>query len=120
MTGNELIESLVLSLNSMDAPLFSSLLADNVVVEHVSTGNRLEGKETVDGWFQMMLAHTSENDVKVVRVSVDGSTIWAERIDRHLIDGEWHEIPIMGVIEFDSAGKITLMRDYFDSRLALS
>jgi limonene-1,2-epoxide hydrolase len=50
---------------------------------------------------------------------VDGSTIWAERVDRHLVGGQWIEIPIMGIVEFDSAGKMTLMRDYFDSRLAL-
>ncbi len=119
MDGTELIESLVVALNSMDAQLFSSLLADSVVIEHVTTGNRLEGKEMVDGWFQMMLSHTRENDVRVVRVCVQGNTIWAERIDRHLIGGEWHEIPIMGIIEYNDAGKMTLMRDYFDSRLSL-
>lgn len=120
MTGNELIEALVTSLNTMDPALFDSLLADDIVVEHMSTGNRLEGKETVNGWFQMMLSHTTENDVKVVRVTVDGHTIWAERIDRHLIGGAWHEIPIMGIIEFNDAGQMTLMRDYFDSRLSLT
>jgi limonene-1,2-epoxide hydrolase len=31
----------------------------------------------------------------------------------------WHEIPIMGVRELGDTGKVTLMRDYFDSKLAL-
>lgn len=33
--------------------------------------------------------------------------------------GEWVEIPVMGIIELDDVGQMTLMRDYFDSRLAL-
>ncbi len=119
MTGNELIEALVVSLNSMDAPLFSSLLDDAIVVEHVSTGNSLQGKEQVNGWFAGLLEHTTENNVEVIRVCVEDSTIWAERIDRHLIGGAWHVIPIMGIIEFNDDGKMTLMRDYFDSRLSL-
>jgi limonene-1,2-epoxide hydrolase len=36
-----------------------------------------------------------------------------------LIGGQWVEIPIMGIIELDGAGKMKLMRDYFDSKLAL-
>ena len=119
MAGLEVIEALVAALNRMDADAFDALLADDVIVEHVSTGRTLRGKEEVTAWFRAMLEHTAKNDVTLKRVCVDGSTIWAERVDRHLIGGQWVEIPIMGIVELDRQGKMTLMRDYFDSRLAL-
>ena len=103
----------------MDVDVFAALLADDVVVEHVPTGRTLRGKEEVIAWFRAMLEHTAQNDVTVKRVCVDGSTIWAERVDRHLIGGQWVEIPIMGIVELDAAGKMKLIRGYFDSRLAL-
>jgi limonene-1,2-epoxide hydrolase len=103
----------------MDPDAFAALLADDVVVEHISTGRSLRGKQEVAGWFNAMLGHTTQNDVTVNRVCIDGSTIWAERVDRHLIGGQWVEIPIMGIVELDRAGKVRHMRDYFDSRLAL-
>ena len=40
-------------------------------------------------------------------------------MDSHLIDGQWHEIPVMGVIELNADQKVVLMRDYFDPALAL-
>ena len=119
MPGLEVIEALVGALNRMDADAFAALLADDVTVEHVSTGRTLRGKEAVTAWFRAMLAHTAKNDVTLKRVCIDGSTIWAERVDRHFIGDEWVEIPIMGIVELDGAGKMTLMRDYFDSKLAL-
>lgn len=119
MTGHEVITALVSAINRMDADAFAALLADDVIVEHVSTGQSLRGKKEVTGWFRTMLEHTAKNDVTVKRVCVDGSTIWAERVDRHLIGGQWVEIPIMGIVELDRAGKMKLMRDYFDSKLAL-
>jgi limonene-1,2-epoxide hydrolase len=62
---------------------------------------------------------TEASNVEVTRLCEDGSTIWAERIDRHRIGGKWHEIPVMGILTLDDTGKITLMRDYFDSKLAI-
>ena len=108
MIGHEVIAALVGALNSMDADAFATLLADDVVVEHVSTGRVLRGKEEVAGRFRSMLEHTAKNDVAVKRVCVDGSTIWAERVDRHLIGDQWVEIPIMGIIELDGDGKMKL------------
>jgi limonene-1,2-epoxide hydrolase len=61
----------------------------------------------------------ARNNVTVKRVCVVGSTIGAERVDRHLIGDQRLEIPIMRIVGLDSAGKMALMRDYFDSRLAL-
>lgn len=119
MAGSQIVQKLVKALNTMDSEGFASIMADDVVVEHVSTGRKIIGKAEVVSWFSAMLEVTERNDVEIKRMCEDGSTIWVERVDRHLIDGNWVEIPIMGIMELDSQGKLRLMRDYFDSKLAL-
>jgi monoamine oxidase len=53
--------------------------------------------------------------------SVEPSDLYLPHLPFYIAarNSSWLEIPIMGIVEFDSAGKMTLMRDYFDSRLAL-
>jgi limonene-1,2-epoxide hydrolase len=106
-------------LDKLDAAALVDALADDVVVEHVTTGRRIEGKEAVLAWLGDLGHRSQEDRIEIVRRCVEGSTIWAERVDRHLIDGRWHEIPVMGVIELNDHQQVILMRDYFDPGLAL-
>ncbi len=106
-------------LETLDAAGLVDALADDVVVEHVTTGRRIVGKDAVIAWLSGLSDRSAEDHIDLVRWSIDGSTVWAERVDRHLIDGQWHEIPVMGVIQFNDDQKVILMRDYFDPRLAL-
>ena len=105
--------------NNLDADAVMDSLADEVVVEHVTTGRRIVGKEAVMAWLGEIRERSEEDSIEIIRSSVDGSTIWAERMDRHLIDGHWHEIPVMGIIVFNDDEQVVLMRDYFDPGLAL-
>ena len=114
-----MIEDLDKWINSIDLATLVDSLADDVVVEHVTTGRRIEGKEAVLAWLGDLGHKSQEDRIEIVRRCVDGSTIWAERVDRHLIDGRWHEIPVMGVIELNDDQQVILMRDYFDPVLAL-
>lgn len=106
-------------LESLDAAALIDALAEDVVVEHVTTGRRIEGKNAVVGWLSDIGDRSTEDRIAIVRWSVDGTTVWAERIDSHLIDGQWHQIPVMGVIELNDDQKVILLRDYFDPALAL-
>ena len=94
-------------------------LADDVVVEHVTTGRSILGKEAVLGWLSELQQRSAEDRIDIVRSSIDGTTIWAERVDHHLIDGQWHDIPVMGIIELNGDQQVVLMPDYFDPGLAL-
>jgi limonene-1,2-epoxide hydrolase len=105
--------------DNFDAATLVNALADDVVVEHVTTGRRIAGKDAVLAWLANFGHRSHEDRIEIVRRCVDGSTIWAERLDRHLIDGRWHEIPAMGIIELNDDQQVILMRDYFDPRLAL-
>ncbi len=105
--------------NNIDGEAMQDSLADDVVVEHVTTGRRLVGKEAVMSWLGDIRQRSDEDRIEILRSVVEGSTVWAERVDRHLIDGQWHEIPVMGIIQFNDAQQVVLMRDYFDPGLAL-
>ena len=110
---------LIAAINTRNADTFTGMLADDVVVEYVTLGQRIEGKEAVTAWFANAQEKTDADHIEIQRLCGDGSTIWAECIDRHLIEGEWHEIPVMGILEMNASGQLTLMREYFDPRLAL-
>lgn len=105
--------------NNLDAESMVDSLADDIVVEHVTTDCRIVGKDAVMAWLGDIREQSDDHRVEIVRSSVEGSTIWAERLDRHLIDGQWHEIPVMGIIEFNDDEQVVLMRDYFDPGLEL-
>lgn len=105
--------------NNLDADALEDSLADDVVVEHVTTGRRIAGKAAVTAWLGEIRRQSEEDRIEIIRSSVDGSTIWAERVDRHLIGGRWHDIPVMGIIKFNDDQQVVLMRDYFDPDLAL-
>lgn len=105
--------------NNLDGDAMAESLADDVVVEHVTTGRRLVGKEAVLTWLAGIRQRSAEDRIEIIRSTVDGSTIWAERVDRHLIDGQWREIPVVGIIQLNNDQQVVLMRDYFDPELAL-
>ncbi len=113
------IHNLVAAFNTRNDDIFAGILADDVVVEHVTLGQRIEGKEAVVGWFTNMREATEADHIEIRRLCEDGLTIWAERIDRHLVGGEWHEIPVMGILGVNADHQLILMRDYFDPRLAV-
>lgn len=106
-------------INNIDSEALFAAMADDVVVEQVSGGIRIEGKDAVAALFTGYADQTQEERIEIIRWSVDGSTIWAERVDHYLIDGRWHKIPIMGFIELNDDQKVILMRDYYDPGLAL-
>lgn len=58
-------------------------------------------------------APTIENEFRVLRDMVDGSSVVLERLDRHRLADGWVELPVTGIFEVED-GKITLWRDYFD------
>ena len=67
-------------------------------------------RNTIAGFIGMaeeldfIIHHQSETDAGIVM---------NERTDRFLIEGNWLELPVMGVFEFRD-GKISAWRDYFD------
>lgn len=42
-----------------------------------------------------------------------GDTVFIERLDRHLLQGRWIELPVTGVFEVKN-GQIGVWHEYFD------
>ena len=45
---------------------------------------------------------------------VDGTTVFAERVDSFEVQGKWFGLEVVGVFELDGDGKIKRFRDYYD------
>lgn len=56
---------------------------------------------------------TRENELTILNSISDGRTVFVERLDRHLMDYGWAELPVTGVWEVED-GKICSVREYFD------
>lgn len=56
---------------------------------------------------------TIENDLQILRSACEGDLVFTERLDRHLVDSGWVDLPVTGVFEFRD-GKIAVWREYFD------
>ena len=62
------------------------------------------------------LESMSQFQVDIDAVTVAGSTVFSERVDRFVLHGRDVAVPVLGVFEVSDDGKITEWRDYFDSR----
>jgi limonene-1,2-epoxide hydrolase len=52
--------------------------------------------------------------VDVKTLVVDGTTVFAERVDSFEMQGKWFAFEVVGVFEVDGDGKIKRFRDYYD------
>ena len=71
------------------------------------------GPAGVRSVLEPFFAPTIANELRILRSAVDGETAFVERLDRHLIDTGWVELPVTGVFVFRD-GKISVWREYFD------
>lgn len=71
------------------------------------------GPAGVRSVLEPFFAPTIENEFRILRMAVQGDTVFTERLDRHLIDTGWVELPVTGVFVIRD-GKIAVWREYFD------
>lgn len=71
------------------------------------------GPAGVRSVLEPFFAPTTANEFIVLRAAVQGNIVFTERLDRHLIETGWVELPVTGVFEIRD-GKIAVWRDYFD------
>jgi limonene-1,2-epoxide hydrolase len=80
---------------------------------------KVHGPEGVRAVLEPFFAPTIENEFIVLRSAENGPLVFLERLDRHLLDTGWVELPVTGVFEVHD-GLITLYRDYFDLNTIMS
>jgi limonene-1,2-epoxide hydrolase len=79
----------------------------------------VHGPAGVRAVLEPFFAPTIENQFVVLREAAVGPIVFLERLDRHLLETGWVELPVTGVFEVHD-GKITLYRDYFDALTIMS
>ncbi|MFZ4687690.1 MAG: limonene-1,2-epoxide hydrolase family protein [Polymorphobacter sp.] len=80
---------------------------------------KVYGPEGVRAVLEPFFAPTIKNEFNVLRAVADGPLVFLERLDRHLLETGWVELPVTGVFEVHD-GLITLYRDYFDLNTIMS
>lgn len=71
------------------------------------------GPDAIRAVLEPFFAPTIDNELIILRSAVEGDTVFVERLDRHLIDTGWAELPVTGVFVF-RGDKIAVWREYFD------
>ncbi len=93
-------------------------IAPDCEYDNVPMG-KVVGPAGVRAVLEPFFAPTIENQLIVLRELSDGPTVVLERLDRHLLDTGWVELPVTGIFEVHD-GLITLYRDYFDLNTIMS
>jgi limonene-1,2-epoxide hydrolase len=74
-----------------------------------------EGREAIRAMLaQFVGPATTAARFEVRNLSASGSLVLTERVDSFTINGKDVAVPVMGIFEVNSDGKISAWRDYFD------
>lgn len=75
----------------------------------------LEGTAAIRGFLDAFFPLTAKAQLDTSLLTAKGSLVYTERVDHfRLRSGQDISLAILGVFEFDGAGKIRAWRDYFD------
>src|SRR3954452_2005950 len=108
-TVNEFIHRVV----SGDYAGAGELVADELEYDNVPIGKN-HGREALVGFLGAMMKGVDELRFETHRQVTAGNVVMNERTDRFRIGEAWVELPVAGVFEVGSDGRIALWRDYFD------
>ena len=91
-------------------------VADDLIYVNVPFGfeaGTVIGPDGMRSVLEPAFANVIRNEFIIKTVSVDGDTVFVERLDRHQLPNGWAELPVIGVFKVIN-GKIAEWRDYFD------
>jgi limonene-1,2-epoxide hydrolase len=81
--------------------------------------DKVVGPASVKAALEPFFGPTLENELRILRETADGPIVFTERLDRHLMDSGWVELPVTGIWEVHD-GLITLWHEYFDLQTIMS
>jgi limonene-1,2-epoxide hydrolase len=75
------------------------------------------GRDSIRKAVEKFVALGDDMTFELRKVVCAGDTVVTERVDGWSHKGRRHSLPVMGILEFDAAGKITGWREYFDVKM---
>lgn len=82
-------------------------------VYHNMPGPPVVGKQAIRKLIAAFLSAWTATDWEILALATDGSTVFAERVDRTTAGDRQVDLPVVGVFEI-ADGRIRAWRDYFD------
>jgi limonene-1,2-epoxide hydrolase len=117
-TPSDIVHAFMAAMAVKDYDSALKYIAPHCEYDNVPIG-KVTGPEGVRAVLEPFFAPTIENQLLVKRELAQGNTVILERLDRHLLDTGWVELPVTGIFEVEN-GQITLYRDYFDLNTIMS
>lgn len=77
----------------------------------------VEGRDSIRKAVEKFVALGDDMTFELRKLVCAGDTVVTERVDGWTYKGRRHSLPVMGILEFDPAGKITGWREYFDVKM---
>ena len=112
MTPTETARAFLAAMELMDYDTALEHVASDVVYINGNTPS-VSGPEGIRQTLEPFFSPLKENQFKILREASNGNVVIIERLDRHLADHGWFELPVTGVMEVEN-GKIVYWREYFD------
>ncbi len=78
---------------------------------------KAEGKVAIRKTIEGLLKGTTWLEFKILHAASVGNVVMNERVDSFEVKGKRMSLPVMGVFETTSNGKIKAWRDYFDMKM---
>jgi limonene-1,2-epoxide hydrolase len=113
-TNSETITQFIQSWSDNDVDKIMNFFTEDAVYVNVPIDPPNHGRAAIRAVIEQFLgmAEAVEFVIHHQGETAD-AVVMNERTDRFLINGNWLELPVMGVFELED-GKITAWRDYFD------
>lgn len=110
--GKSVIEALVATFNRKDVEAVMAFFTPDAVYHNMPMAP-VSGLEAIRGVIEMFTSPAEIIDWQIVEMAENGPVVFAERLDRFVMNGKTVDLPCAGVFHLDE-GKIRLWRDYFD------
>lgn len=118
-TNSEIVRNFIATWSTRDLDTIMEYFAEDAVYTNVPMEPSTNiGKAAIRNFIDMAFAPVEKIDF-VIHLQVEGENgvVMNERTDRFYLQGNWMELPVMGVFELRD-GKISKWRDYFDMQAA--
>ncbi len=113
MSPEETVNEFIRRVVAVDLDGACELVSDDLEYDNVPIGKN-HGPEGLKTFLTAMVTGIDEVQFVIHRQTVAGNIVMNERSDRFRLGERWIDLPVAGVFEVDTDGKVSLWRDYFD------
>ena len=107
------LDDALTAFSDRDLDTFMAFFDEEATFELVPEYIIAEGSPTIQDNIREFFNWVELGEKQVFRATQDGKTVWVERMDHWRIQGEWIELPIVAIVDFNDAGKIMQWREYY-------